>query len=123
MSYIVSIRRTIQKQEFLSLIQHEPSFRVESQNDDCMVVEWTHGREQAFFVLSQGTIDVTTPSEAAFKKMEEIAARLEAEVIGEEEKFIVPKTPVKPGLFAGRVTWIGWPILVIILIILLIWRW
>lgn len=105
------------------MIQDEPSFRIDSQNEDGVVVEWTHGTETTTFVLSQGVIDATTPAEAAYMKMEELAGKLKAEVIGEDEKFIVPRTPVGPGVFAGRVTWIGWPILVIALTILLIWRW
>jgi hypothetical protein len=123
MSYNVSIRRLIQKQEFLGLIQNQPAFRVESQDEDCAIVEWVQGEEITTFVLSQATIDATTPSEAAYEKMTEMAEKLNAEVIGEEEKFIVPRSSAKSGVVAGRSTWIGWPVLVIVLIVLLIWRW
>jgi hypothetical protein len=122
MSYVVSIRRTIQKQEFLALIQNEPGFRINSQNEDCAVVEWTESNtNNTLFVLSQGCIDVTTPSVVAFTKLEEIAKKLNAEVIGEEDKFIVPQRSVRQ--LVGGSTWIGWPVLVIVLAGLLIWRW
>lgn len=51
MSYIVSIRRPIQKREFLSLIQDEPRFRIDSQNEDCVVA--THPmRKFVFFSIA-----------------------------------------------------------------------
>jgi hypothetical protein len=123
MSYVVSIIRPIQKREFINLLDANPKFRIESQNDDCAVVRWSDGNESAMFVLSQGSIVVTSPSDTAFKQMQELAKKLNAEIIGEEEKFIIPQRPLRRGVFAGRATWIGWPILVIVLTILLIWRW
>jgi hypothetical protein len=123
MSYICSVRRTIRKREFQALIEGDPSFRIESQNEHGLVAEWFHDGEVTIFVLSQGTIDVTSPSEAAYDKMQELARRLDAALIGEEEQFIVPRAPAKRGIFAGRTTWIGWPIIVVTLTILLIFKW
>ena len=120
MSYLVSIVRPITKQEMLSAVAGDDDFEAVSETDDCIVRKWVGGEREEMFVLSQGTVQVTTPSEGAFNKMQELANKLAAEVIGEEEKYILPTG--RPTRGGGEIR-LGWPIVVIILILLLICRW
>jgi len=62
-----------------------------------------------------------TPDKA-LEKMKLLAEKLGATVIGEEDDLPIPED-IERGVFTNRVTWIGWPIMVIVLFVLLIWRW
>jgi len=122
MSYIVSIKRPISKSDLLAAIEGDDQFSVVTDGDNDVTLAWLKGDERATFSLSQGEITVTTPSEHAWQKMDDLAGKLDAAVIGEEDDPPVHSN-VEAGIFANRQTWIGWPVLVIILAALLIWKW
>lgn len=96
MSYIVSIRRKeghyISDAELRALIDkdtslHEVSLQdVKCEEASACVVEWLPegGSKPVLFVLEAGEVSVTTPSDAALRKMQELARLLDASVIGEE---------------------------------------
>ncbi len=128
MSYIVSIKRLISKSDLLMAIDGDDEFAILSKDDNDAELVWTVGEERTTFYLAQGEIIATTPSDKAWEKMHPLAERLNAVVIGEENDLPtfneVPIWPeVKQGIFANRATWMGWPILVVVLLALLIWRW
>jgi len=56
------------------------------------------------------------------KKINQLSKKLNAVVIGEENNFPM-RSQTETGMFANRETWIGWPILVVVLSALLIWKW
>jgi hypothetical protein len=122
MSYIVEIIRPIKKEEVIRLAGADDSLVVDSEGEDWLELNWTGEKETANFSYSQSRLVVTTPTDEAYKKAKEIASLLNAEIIGEEEK-IRDVTISDSGIIEGRSTWLGWPILVIILIILLLWKW
>lgn len=122
MSYIFSIKRPISKADLLRAIDGDEEFSVVSEGDAFIDLVWSDGEEKATFNLVQGEISVTTPSDNALEKMNHLAEKLGAVVIGEEDDLPIPKD-IERGVFTNRVTWIGWPIIVILLSILLIWRW
>ena len=124
MSYIVSIKRPIQKHELLAAIEGSSEYTVVSETEDGIEMKYSNNNEQSeFLFLSQGEIQATSPSEDTYAALEKLAALLDAEVIGEEEKYFIPPSEIKRGIFANRDTWIGWPILVIVLTIMLIFKW
>lgn len=92
MSYVVSIRRdtAITADELRSVVQGDPEFTistaVDEHADDAMVLAWQvdENADPEFFVLSQGAVDVTTPSNNALRKIQTVAERLGAQVFGEE---------------------------------------
>lgn len=122
MSYVVSIKRPISKHDLFAATEGDQEFSIVSEDDGAVVLTWARGEEQAMFNLYQGEIVVTTPSDGAWEKMNQLAQTLGAAVIGEEDD--IPVQPeVRRGIFANRVTWIGWPVLVVLLSALLLWRW
>ncbi len=122
MSYVVEVIRPIQKDEVLTLIHDDAEMSVIAEGENWIDFAWSCGAEQAIFNFAQGRISVTTPSEEAWSKAQVLAQRLEATVIGEEND--LPNRPeIKRGILASRSTWIGWPILVVLLGVLLVWKW
>ena len=92
MSYVVSIRRdaAITSKELRAIVEGDPELTIspaaDEHVDDAMVLAW-QADENAypeFFVLSQGAVDVTTPSNNALKKIQAVAEQLGAQVFGEE---------------------------------------
>lgn len=122
MSYVVEVIRPIRKEEVVDLIPNDSELSIVAEGENWLDVLWSRGREQAVFHFAQGRITATTPNEAAWTKIQSLAQRLGAAVIGEEDD--LPNRPaLKPGVFAGRSTWIGWPLLVFLLGAMLAWKW
>nr|BAJ07069.1 hypothetical protein [uncultured bacterium] len=92
MGYIVTIERSeerpIEPEEFRSLAEADAELTVDDAavDADVLNVWWREASqlEPVAFVLSAGRIDVTNPSNAALRKMQELAGQLEAKVVGEE---------------------------------------
>ena len=128
MSYIVSIKRLIAKSDILIAIDGDDEFSILSTDDNNVELIWTAGEERTTFYLAQGEIIAHTPSDPAWQKLHQLADQLGAVVIEEENdlptRYDVPIRPeLQQGLFTNRETWIGWPVLVVVLLALLIWRW
>ena len=123
MSYVVAVKRIISMAEVLALVEADPSLRITRQDTDTLDVVWSLGSDEGFFQLVQGELQATTPSTPAALKLASLAEALSASVVGEED--LIPQSfpPIQRGVFAGRSTWVGWPLLVIILGVLLVWRW
>lgn len=122
MSYVVEILRPIAAAEFVALVDADASLALLDRGDDWAEASWKDGDKAAIFTLAQGRVTITTPSHEAWDKAQEIARRLDARVIGEEDEF-APSRPVDPDLVADRSYNLGWPIVVIVLGGLLIWKW
>ncbi len=91
MSYIVSIARQehpIEPPEFRRLVESDPELSIaESAVDHGVLDVWwrtSTEAESVALVLSAGRIEATTPSDAALRKMQVLAAELDARIIGEE---------------------------------------
>jgi hypothetical protein len=123
MSYLLSVKRVISVAEVTALVEGDPSLRITRRDEDTLDLFWSADSEQGFFQLVQGDLQSTTPSAAAAHKLAAIAESLGASVVGEEDLIPLQGTQPRQGLFAGRSTWIGWPLLVLVLAVLLIWRW
>lgn len=122
MSYLVELLRPIRKDELLAIVDDDAELSVVAEGDDWLAIAWSRGDEQALFNFARGRLSLSTPSQAAAEKSCSLAERLGAIVLGEEDG--APSRPaMPPGIFAGRSSWIGWPVLVIILTALLAWKW
>ncbi|MAT38787.1 MAG: hypothetical protein CL946_04205 [Ectothiorhodospiraceae bacterium] len=87
MSYIVSIVREgspITVEEFHALTSGDERFT--ALDEERTAFEWRQpeSKRADHFALSEGAIDVTTPSDAALEKMQSMALELGARIIGEE---------------------------------------
>ncbi|MGE3347500.1 MAG: hypothetical protein AB7I35_08700 [Ramlibacter sp.] len=121
MSYIVEIVRPIAKSEVQALVAGDPELVVTAEGEHWIDIAWSTGESTELFALAQGRLTLTTPSDAAFAKGQKIAERLGAAVIGEEDE--VPVRPATQGSASVRSAWAGWPILVVALAALLVWKW
>ena len=96
MSYVVSIRRSedspITRDELRATVRDDPTFR-EATTVSGMILEpsvldleWRLGESDRpiGFCLCAGEVTVTTPSNEALRKMQELARALGARIIGEE---------------------------------------
>jgi hypothetical protein len=92
LSYVVSIRRdtAITSEELRAIVEGDTELTIstaaDEHADDAMLLAWQsdENADPELFVLSQGAIDVTTPSNIALKKMQAVAEQLGAQVFGEE---------------------------------------
>ena len=71
--------------------------------------------------LTRGALKRLSEGEA-WEKLQELAIKLSAEVIGEEDK-IAPSPTGKQNIIHGRSTWVGWPLPVLGLVVALWWKW
>lgn len=127
MSYYVEITRTITKSELLAALGEDDAFTISDQGENWVSFLLTQGTEQTLFNFERGHINVTSPSSDAWLKMEQLARKLDATVLGEEDDIPEPPPSQLSSPNIGRSMNInlgcGWLILCIILIILLIWKW
>ena len=121
MSYVVEIIRPIAKSEVQALVAGDPELAVTAEGEHWMDIAWSRGESTELFVFAQGRLTLTTPSDAAFAKGRKIAESLSAAVIGEEDE--VPIRPATRGSTSVRSAWAGWPVLVLVLAGLLVWKW
>ena len=79
MSYIVSVKRQIQKSELLSVIEGNDKFKLISETEDGVEIHYLKNNEKPeVLFLSQGEIQATSPSESAYAAVEKLAASLPA---------------------------------------------
>jgi hypothetical protein len=125
MSYVVDIRRTIPMTELQTALASDPAFRITRHDDETLDIEWSDKDEILEIDFRKGQLSATSPSDDAYRALCLLGERLGADVIGEED--LIPRSyasdEIKRGIFANRTTWIGWPVLVLLLSGLLVWRW
>lgn len=87
MSYVVSIvrDRPIEPAEVRALESDALTLEADDVDDFC-VLHWTDpvADRRETFVLADGSLDITSPSDAALAVAQELAAKLDARVVGEE---------------------------------------
>ncbi|NIL93572.1 MAG: hypothetical protein GTO71_03815 [Woeseiaceae bacterium] len=87
MSYVVTVVRDtpIEEEEIRDLAGSSPKFKVEV-TDECCALRFASisGGKAEYFVLSGGSLDITSPSDAALEAAQEMAKVLGGRVIGEE---------------------------------------
>ncbi len=122
MSHMMSIKRTISKTDLLKAIQGDTEFSVLAEGDAFLVLRWSDGQENAVFNLVKGEVTVGTPTVQIMAKMKDLAGKCHAEIVGKDEELDTQEEG-SGGLISNRSTWIGWPILVVVLLTLLIIKW
>jgi hypothetical protein len=123
MSYVVEVRRPIKIQELLVELGKDAAFQVLRQDADTLEFEWVSGESSTQADFRKGIVSTTSPSDEAFQMLSQLADRLGAEIVGEEDLVPLAYAEVRRGIFSNRSTWIGWPVLVLVLAGLLVWRW
>ncbi len=87
MSYVVSIVREapIGESELEDIANRDRGFELD-RADDTVILRWIDPESdmRESFVLIDGSLDITTPSDAALKVAQALAAHLGAQVFGEE---------------------------------------
>lgn len=118
MSYLVEVKRTIALHEVMQIIKRSNELEVHDQNP--LVPTYGVGKEQEYIYFTGAEMQATSPSDGLVPVLERLAKDLNAELVGEEDNI--------PGGENGndkliKTRWLGWPILVIILLVTLIIRW
>ncbi len=127
MSYVVTIKRDIEITvlELQSAIQDDLEFKPASPgvelDDGVLDLEWQpEDRENPeYFILSDGAIDVTTPSNLALRKMQQLATKLGAEVVGEEGESLT-EVEVPPDVEQGCGP-VGWTVIILLVVFFGYW--
>ena len=130
MSYVISIKclggKPITASELREAIEHDPTLRemadeVETE-PGVLSLEWVEepGETPKVLTLYGGEIDVTSPSDSTLQKMQELAGRLGARVIGEEGEDL---TDIHSSEFSAQTDQSGSGCLVIIFVIAGIIMW
>ena len=122
MSYVVEIIRPIGKEEVLALVQADKELSVQASGGDWINISWTRDSYSDSIYYAQSRLTCTSPGSEAWEKLQELATKLNAEVIGEEDK-IAPPLVGNQGIIHGRSTWVGWPVIVLVLVAALWWKW
>ena len=122
MSYVVEIIRPISKEEILAIVDEDEELSVIASGDEWIELIWIRNGCTDSIHFAQSRLICASPETETWEKLQEVATRLNAEVIGEEDK-IAPSPVGDQGIFRGRSTWIGWPLLVLGLVVALWWRW
>ena len=98
--------------EVLALVQADKELSVQASGDDWIDISWTRQSYAESFYYAQARLTCTSPRSEAWEKLQELATKLSAEVIGEEDK-IAPPPDGNQSIVHGRSTWIGWPLIVL----------
>ena len=106
----------------MALVQADEELSVKASGDDWINISWTRHRFSNSIYYAQSRLTCTSPESEAWEKLQELATKLGAEVIGEEDK-IAPPQVESPSTIHGRSTWIGWPVIVLVLAAALWWKW
>lgn len=118
----MSIKRTIAKGDLMQAITGDSEFSVLAEGDAFAVIRWTNGQENAVFNLVQGEITVGSPTPGALAKMNALATQFGAEVVGGQEGVAGGGRPNDAEEDGGFMR-LAWPVVVVTLVLLLIWRW
>lgn len=110
MSYIVSIRRRspITCDEVKNAVAGEPDFSLAEAEDGSTTLRWLGDADgmPEYLELEGGTIEITTPSDEALAAAQRLAAKLGAEVIGEEgEDLTDVQAPGRAAPGCGALLW------------------
>lgn len=119
---MMSIKRIIPKADLLRAIEGDSEYSVLAEGNAFVVLRWSNGKDNAVFNLVQGEITVATPSQSAMNKMNQLADKFDANIIARDENLPVQSNGDND-TDGARSTWFGWPVMVVTLLILLIWRW
>jgi hypothetical protein len=102
-SYVVSIRRTkenpIQLNEFEKAVSDDPEFtkatEIQDQNSPSYIWIQHNSIKETYFHYWQPDISIESPSEQAFEKIQQLASKLDASVIGEEGEALSSACSIK----------------------------
>jgi hypothetical protein len=127
LSYVVSIRRDspITEDDLRLIVESDPDFHLPespgNENHSSIVMYWqSDGQEEPVsFVLNDGLIEVTTPSDSALRKMQSLAKLLDAKVIGEESEDLTTAEIVDTrSSGCGQFVW---TVAIIVILLVLFW--
>jgi hypothetical protein len=113
-SYVVSVQRDapITGHELHSIAENDPEYSLSdiSGDDSAPTFELTwqpdNQAKPVSFVLHDGTIDVSTPSDFTLRKMQSLAKLLDANVVGEEGEDLTTTEVVDvPSQGCGPIVW------------------
>ncbi len=135
MGYTVEILRKIKKEEVVAALGEDDDFTIEDQTGSQVSFFCVEGGERTYFQYARGIITIERMGEEfAWSKTQQLARKLGADVLEEEEAEDIEAEDVSPSPTRqpfivenvqpkGDHIGCGWWILWAVLAALLIWRW
>ncbi|TDR20646.1 hypothetical protein [Marinicella litoralis] len=119
MSQIVTIERHITAAELSKALQQVEGLSLGEEYSWGITIDCSFD-SNSLLTFSNGHLTVTSPSDELFLKCEVLAKLLGAEVILEDE---VPSVQLADASQQGVEIVLLWPVLFVVLVLLLIWKW
>lgn len=119
MSQIVTLKRKISTDELRQALKKIDSLSMDEEHDWGFTIEYELD-STSLVTFSNGELAANSPSDALFQDLETLASLLGAEVVLEDEVAMVHSAATSN---AGREIVLFWPVLIIVLFALLVWRW
>lgn len=119
MSQVVVIKRTIGREALERVLARHHEFEL-GENEAWGARLRYLPDPKAHIVMIDGNIEATSPDDAVLEGLQAIAAELDAELFFEDEMNVVSESVARATV---RQVVLFWPLLSLILLGLLIWRW
>lgn len=119
MSQIITLKRKISKDDLVAALDQIESLSLGEEQECGFTLDYVPD-PNSLITFANGEVEATSPNDALLQDLETLAALLEAEVILEDEVTTPHSvTTVKTGWEVVLL----WPILIVVLFALLVWRW
>lgn len=119
MSQVVTLKRNISREDLCVGLDQVENLSLGAEHDWGFSIEYACD-PNSLVTFSNGEVDATSPSDDLLQKLEILASLLGAEVVLEDEVIMPPSGEIAP---RGREIVLFWPVLVLVLVGLLVWRW
>ncbi len=119
MGYIVTIARRISEAELRAAVDKDNDLEIGERGEGFITIIYKPDPD-IYAVFSNGQIQVTSPDEGLYDKFTALAGHLSAEIV-EEDDLLYGNQFDSPA--PARSIWLGWPFILTLLLLLLIWRW
>ena len=114
----MSVKKSIAKDELISAFRDISDFQIGEEHEWGISIGYKpNPDEHIIFINSE--LQATSPSDELYKKLELLAKKLNAVLVYEDEVSTCPTT----NSVKSREIVLFWPVLSIILLVLLIWKW
>lgn len=119
MSQIVTVKRKITHEQLRAALDQSEHLSLSDQHDWGFTIK-DSSDPKSFTTFANGVLEATSPSDELFNELEKMASLLNAEIVIEDE---VQTVQINNKQRNGREINIFWPVLVLLLLSLLVWRW
>ena len=119
MSQVVTLKRKISTADLQEALDHIENLSMGQEHEWGFDLDYVKD-SNCLVTFANGELEATSPSDELFIELEALAAQLGAEIVLEDDVAIVHSGEARN---AGREIVLFWPIVVLLLFGMLVWRW